>query len=157
MIWAGIIDKELVGPSRVPDGVKMNSETYCQFLDQHLMPWLQKKRAPVKKGIILMQDNAPSHASKYSREWLGSKGFRFDKIMKWPACSPDINCIENFWSALKRRIYTSGKQYSSKDQLWKAIQIAARSFSPADIENFTKSMDARMIKVIQKKGGHISY
>ena len=94
---------------------------------------------------------------KYSREWLGSKGFRFDKIMKWPACSPDINCIENFWSALKWRIYTSGKQYSSKNQLWKAIQIAAISFSPADIENFTKSMDARMIEVIQKKGGHISY
>ena len=157
MIWAGIKDKELVVPFRVPDGVKMNSEAYCQFLNQHLMPWLRKKRAPFRKSIILMLDNAPSHASQYSREWLASKGFSNDKIMDWPACSPDINCIENFWSALKRRIYPNGQQFASKDQLWKAIQDAAKSFTPTDIENFTKSMDSRLIQVIQKKGGHIAY
>lgn len=157
MIWAGVIDEELVGPFRVPDGVKMNSEAYCQFLDQHLMPWLRKKRAAIRKRIILMQDNAPSHASKYSREWLCTKGFNNDKIMDWPACSPDINCIENFWSALKQRVYRNGKQFSSKEQLWKAIQAAAKSFSNTEIEHFTKSMDARLIKVIQNKGGHISY
>uniref|UniRef100_A0A667WIM0 Uncharacterized protein n=1 Tax=Myripristis murdjan TaxID=586833 RepID=A0A667WIM0_9TELE len=31
-----------------------------------------------------MQDNAPSHASKYSTVWLASKGLKDHRIMTWP-------------------------------------------------------------------------
>ena len=41
MIWAGIIGDQLIGPFRVPDGVKLNSENYCQFLnDNFFKKWL---------------------------------------------------------------------------------------------------------------------
>jgi len=156
MIWAGILDNELVGPFRIEDGVKMNSETYCAFLERSFLPWLKKKRLALRKQIILMQDNAPSHASKFSRGWLESKGFVGSRLMDWPACSPDINCIENFWSALKQRVYANGKQFSSKDALWKSLQDAARSFSKDEIAKYSQSMDDRLISVIEKKGGYIS-
>ena len=45
--------------------------------------------------------------------------------MLWPACSPDLNPIENFWSILKLKIYEDGKQYLSKNCLWEAIQSCA--------------------------------
>lgn len=157
MIWAGIIGSELVGPFRVKDGVKMNSEAYCNFLDENLMPWLQRKRAAFRKEIIFMQDNAPSHSSRYSKGWLESKGIMGERLMEWPACSPDLNCIENFWSALKRKVYANGKQYTSKETLWKALQKAAASFKPPEIANLTKSMDNRLISVIQKNGAYIGY
>ena len=156
MIWAGILDNELVGPFRIEDGVKMNSETYCAFLERSFLPWLKKKRLALREQIILMQDNAPSHASKFSRGWLESKGFVGSRLMDWPACSPDINCIENFWSALKQRVYANGKQFSSKDALWKSLQDAARSFSKDEIAKYSQSMDDRLISVIEKKGGYIS-
>ncbi len=35
MFWAGINGHELVGPFRVPDGVKMNSAIYSKFLDDN--------------------------------------------------------------------------------------------------------------------------
>uniref|UniRef100_A0A3B4V080 Muscarinic acetylcholine receptor n=1 Tax=Seriola dumerili TaxID=41447 RepID=A0A3B4V080_SERDU len=44
-----------------------------------------------------MQDNAPSHASKYSTAWLASKGLKDERIMTWTLSSPDLNPIENLW------------------------------------------------------------
>ena len=65
LVWAGI-KYELFGPFRVEDGLKINSQTYCQFLeDTFFKQWYRKKSASFKKTMIFMQDNAPSHASKY--------------------------------------------------------------------------------------------
>lgn len=76
-VWAGIIKDELVGPFRVENGLKINSQTYCQFLeDTFFTQWYKKKSASFKKTLIFMQDNAPSHASKYSTVWLASKGLK---------------------------------------------------------------------------------
>ena len=41
MLWAGIVGDELVGPFRVKEGVKLTSQTYCQFLKSFLEPWLE--------------------------------------------------------------------------------------------------------------------
>ena len=61
-MWAGIINDELVGPFQV-ERLKINSQTYCQFLeDTFSKQWYRKKSAFLKK--TMMQDNAPSHASK---------------------------------------------------------------------------------------------
>ena len=43
MIWAGIIGNELMGPYRLEDGLKMKSKTYCGFLYQHLIEWLENQ------------------------------------------------------------------------------------------------------------------
>lgn len=136
MIWAGIIKNELIGPFRVAEGVKMNSVNYCQFLEEHLLKWLKKKTAAQRKKMMFMHDNAPSHASKFTSAWLASKGFKEDTIMEWPPSSPDLNCIENLWSILKRRVYENGVQFSSQHKLWEAIVKTAKSINPVEIENF---------------------
>ena len=64
MIWAGIIGRVLVGPWRVPVGVKMTAETYTAFLLQNFETWFKKQKVTFKRMMILMQDNAPSHAAK---------------------------------------------------------------------------------------------
>ena len=38
MIWAGIIGGIMVGPQKVPDGVKMNAHTYVALPKKHLQP-----------------------------------------------------------------------------------------------------------------------
>ncbi|XP_053561527.1 rac GTPase-activating protein 1 [Bombina bombina] len=64
-------------------------------------------------GLVVDQDNAPSHASKYSTAWLARKGIKEENLMTWPPCSPDLNPIENPWSIIKCEIYKEGKQYTS--------------------------------------------
>ncbi|CAI5686570.1 unnamed protein product [Oreochromis niloticus] len=129
---SGHENDELVGPFRVEDGVKLNSQSYCQFLeDTFFKQWYRKKSASFKKNMIFMQDNAPSHASKYSTAWLARKGIKEEKLMTWPPCSPDLNPIENLWSIIKCEIYKEGKQYTSLNSVWEAVVAAARNVDGA--------------------------
>ena len=155
MFWAAIVGDQMIGPFRVEDGVKLNSEGYCDLLNANFVPWWKKHPARQRKLLIFMHDNAPSHASHYTKVWMERNGFKQEQIMEWPACSPDLNPIENLWSVLKQTIYANGKQYNSKDALWDAIKEAAAHVSKETINNLTKSVDSRLLKVISKQGGYI--
>ena len=104
-----------------------------------------------------MQDNAPSHASKYSTAWLASKGLKDNRIMTWPPSSPDLNPIENLWSLLKHDIYGEGRQYTSLNSIWEAVVVAARKVDPQQIKKLTDSMDGRLMTVIEKRGGYVGH
>ena len=105
--------------------------------------------------MIFMYDNAPSHAAHYTRETLTKFGFIEARFMLWPACSSNLNPIENFWSTLKHKIYKDGNQYSSKNCLWEAIQSCAAAVDKDTIKTLTDSMNNRLIKVMGAKGGYI--
>ena len=157
MIWCGIIDDKLIGPVQVQEGVKIDSKAYCNILEQGLLPWLDQQSEEDKESVIFQQDNATSHTSLYTRTWLEQKGISGEKLMTWPPNSPDLNCIENFWSILKREVYSEGRQFSSKNELWEAIKVAATKIKAETIKKLTSSMDKRLIELIQKKGKKINY
>ena len=76
--------------------------------------------------------------------------------MKWSANSLDLNPIENFWTISKRRVYTNGRQFDSKNTLWEVIQEVFHSITPEEIRNLVKSVDNRIIEVFKRRGKHIS-
>jgi transposase len=156
MFWAGIIGDDVIGPFRVPEGVKLTSTTYCQFLKDALDPWLDDLPLSVLKKIIFMHDNAPSHAAKATTAFLQSLGFVNDTLMVWPPNSPDLNPIENMWSIVKRIVYADGRQYSSKDDLWKAIKRSTASIPKSTIKNLTDSVNDRLFEVIKRHGAHVN-
>ena len=61
MIWTGIINDAIVGPFAVPDDVKMNAQLYVEFLNKNFLPWYKKQRLALKRKMIFVHDNAPSH------------------------------------------------------------------------------------------------
>lgn len=67
MMWAGIIGNEILGPFRIADGVKINSVNYITFLKEKFVPWYKRKTPALKRKIIFMHDNAPSHSAKATR------------------------------------------------------------------------------------------
>jgi len=155
MFWAGILNDKLIGPFRVPDGVKLDSKGYCDFLRTNLLPVLEDLPITVWNNFIFQQDNAPSHASKYTKAFLDNNSISGDRIMEWPPSSPDLNCIENLWAILKLELYRDGKQYTSNNDLWNSIDRVCRNISPETVKNLTKSMDNRLIEVIRNNGGYI--
>ena len=82
LVWAGIIKDELVGPCWVGDELKINSQTFCQFLEDMFFKRCYRKKSSFKKTMIITQDNAPSRASKYSSAWLANKGLKDKKKKK---------------------------------------------------------------------------
>ena len=127
----------------------MNLEAYVTSWRRIWFLGLWRKSAAFRKCFIFMHDNAPSHSSSFSREWLESN-ISGECLMEGPACSPDLNCIQNVWLALKRKLYANGKQYTSKESLWQALQKATATFKSNDIAKLTKSMDNRLLSLIQK-------
>ena len=68
MIWAGIINNQIVDPFRVPNGVKMCAKSFADFI-KNFLPWYKKQPLVIKRKMIFMH-NAPSHAAHYTREAL---------------------------------------------------------------------------------------
>lgn len=99
MVWAGIIGGRLVGPWKVPGGVKMTADAYISFLKDHLQPWLKRQRVTFRRSIIFMQDNVPSHAAKKTTEYLQQLGINWDKknavARKFSRFEPDREPLEH--------------------------------------------------------------
>ena len=155
MTWAGIVGNELVSPYKVEDGTKMNSKSYCDFFQRHLFEWLDNQPSVKRRSLIFMQENAPHHASKFTRSWLQEKGFVNNLYMDWPPNSCDFSPIEDLWSILKRDIYGNGRQFKSKSDLWEAVAVAATNISPVTIANLISDVDNRLFRVIEKKGASV--
>ena len=53
----------LVIPVRVPGGVKVTSASYCNILKDSLVQWLDDLHLSLRRNLIFMHDNAPSHSA----------------------------------------------------------------------------------------------
>ena len=156
MFWAGIVGDTLVGPFKVPEGVKITSEAYIAFLKKHFVPWFKSQTLSFKRKAVLMQDGAPAHSAKATKTFLDKVGFKGERLMTWPSNSPDLNPIENLWAILKRRVYANGRQFDSKNELWDALQEVSKSITTEEIKNLVKSVDKRLFTVIKRNGNHIN-
>ena len=66
------------------------------------------------KKILFQEDNAPVHTARVARSFIESSNV---ELLPWPAQSPDINLIENFWSYIEVKIRQRDSQPSSVTQL----------------------------------------
>ena len=64
----------------------------------------------------------------------------------------DLNPIEYFWAITKRREYTNGRQFDSKNTLWEVIHDVFHPITPEEIRNLVKSVDNRIIEVFKRRG-----
>ncbi|PIC13704.1 hypothetical protein B9Z55_027567 [Caenorhabditis nigoni] len=148
MVWGGFCNGKKMELQFI--STRENSVSYQNTLQKAIVPFFRLRR----RTHTFQQDNASIHSSNSTKNWFAAKGI---KVLDWPACSPDLNPIENLWGSLVRRVYKNGKQYGSIQELKDALQKEWDAISTAELEQLVASMTDRLVEVIQKNGGETSY
>lgn len=149
MIWAAF---GYIGKSPICFiSCKMNSGKYIELLEDGLLNYADDM-AP--NSWIFQQDNAAIHSSRATKEFLRTCNV---PVLEWPACSPDLNPIENVWALLAKKVYQKGRQFESVRDLKEAILVEWANIDQSILQNLINSMPRRMQQVIIKKGGNTTY
>ena len=118
MVWGCMYDAG-VGELQFIEG-HMNSNMYCEMLQQSMIPSLQK----LGRRAVFQHDNDPTPQTTTAL----LRRLRV-KVMDWPSISPDLNPIEHLWGILKRKVEVC--KVSNTRQLrdvvmeeWKSIPVA---------------------------------
>jgi transposase len=98
------------------------------------------------------QDNASQHKATTSREWFHNHGI---DVIDWPAWSPDLNPIEEFWNDLKQRVYK--RHPKSMDELERFITEEWAATDLNFIAHICRNMPHRLQAVIDNNGHKIPY
>ncbi len=97
MVW-GCMSACGIGSLHIWKGT-INAERYIQVLEQHMLP--SRRRLFQGRPCIFQHDNARPHTASITTSWLRRRRIR---VLKWPACSPDLSPIENIWRIIKRKM-----------------------------------------------------
>ena len=126
----------------------MNSNMYCEILQQSMIPSLQKQGS----RAVFQHDNDPKHISKTTTALLNMLRV---KVMDWPSMSPDLNPIEHLWGILKRKVDVC--KVSNICQLRNVVMEDWKSIPVATCEALVNSMPRRVKAVLDNDGGHTKY
>ena len=78
-------------------------------------------------------------------------------MLKWPAQSPHINCIENLWEYLKVKLGEYKHPPSGIIELWKRVEKEWEAIPLDMCQKLIASMPRRIEAVIKAKGGSTKY
>ena len=126
----------------------MNSNMYCEILQQSMIPSLQKLGC----RAVFQYDNDPRHTSKTTIALL--KRLRV-KVIDWPSMTPALNPIEHLWGILKRKVEV--RKVSNILQLRDVVMEEWMSISVATCEALVNSMPRGVKAVLDNAGGHTKY
>ena len=105
-----------------------------------------------KVDILLQEDNDSKPRSLVATKWKKDNNV---KVLSWPACSPDLNPIENLWKVLKFNIAT--RKVKTIKGLKRIIKEEWDRLPPDIGEKLVNSMKTRIELVIEAKGDFIFY
>jgi transposase len=124
----------------------LDKNGYIYILSRHLP---QGNRRPWK----FMQDNAPMHTAKLTKEWLTANLKDWEK--EWPPNSPDLNPIENIWAMVSQYVYQ--EPINNVAELEERVREGIDSISDQAIQNVILSMNTRLSQVVRNKGDVTKY
>eukprot|EP00298_Acanthocystis_sp_HF-20_P028672 c7473_g1_i1.p1 GENE.c7473_g1_i1~~c7473_g1_i1.p1 ORF type:complete len:354 (+),score=38.39 c7473_g1_i1:160-1221(+) len=155
MVWAGVSCQGFTELVFIPEGVKINAQSYKKLvLIPHVLPLTEKMFNG--ENWCFQQDSAPAHKSKVVQKWLTENIPSFVHHNEWPPNSPDLNPMDFYvWSRLEEMVNT--KRFNSVDSLKTALQRAWKKMSKEETCKAIFSVPRRLKKCVQAKGFSFEY
>ncbi|MBR4634193.1 transposase, partial [bacterium] len=127
--------------------INIKSDVYTENLEKSgMFEDLQDRE------YVFMQDGAPSHTSKMTKQWLHS---RCDFLAFWPSNSPDLNPIEMIWGIMKKKISLLPERPNNIENLQTVIQEIWDSIDMNTINRLIESFYYRLLLVAMHEGESI--
>ena len=102
-------------------------------------------------GFSFVHDNLRVHTS--TEDWAKNNGF---DILKFPTYSPDLNIIENVWSALKFRVKSDNPQ--NERQVRDSLKRNWNALTDEDsLHTYFQNLDVRFRECRDVKGERLNY
>lgn len=105
--------------------------------------------------LLFSEDNDSKHKSKSTQNWIRVQGLT-ESVMTTPASSPDLNPIENVWSALKGNLRCVVKP-KTKDQLVDGIVNFWESLTAEQCGKYIDHVHRVIPHVILNRGGPTNF
>ena len=153
MVWVGVTANSRTDLVFVPNGVKINSETYKELILETEIKNAGHRHFE-NQDWIFQHDSAPAHASNSTQSWLRGQNIEFLSKSEWPPSSPDLNPLDySVWANLERR--ACAKPHKSLDSLLKALRREWAEIRQEEMRAAVLQFRTRMRNVVKKKGGYI--
>ena len=148
-VWGGISWRGKA-PLVVVNGT-LNADEYVHMLEEHFLPFCDEF---YPNGVTFQQDNAPAHSAAHTRDFFAEESIT---DLPWLAKSPDMNCIQNAWGELSRRLYEGRRQFDTVEDLREALFYEWDKLCLVYIRKLISSMPDRIDTLRRKIGGVTKY
>ncbi|KAJ8872694.1 hypothetical protein PR048_026307 [Dryococelus australis] len=126
----------------------MNTEAYCNILDNEMLPTLWRFYG--MDPCYFQDDNVRCRVSRATMKWYADNNVR---RLDWSAQSTDINPIEHLWDELDRRVRAHQARPKSIAQLMEWLQEEWLRIPMDVLKTFVESMPDRVAADIATRGG----
>lgn len=129
----------------------LNHRGYLQILRETMLPFA---RGHFAQNFVYQDDNAPAHRARAVADFFEEEEVEH---LPWPACSPDMNPIENLWAEVTRRMNKLDHQPTNVAQCRQAVMDAWAAIPVGTLESLADSMPRRVTALANARGGHTRY
>ena len=126
-----------------------------RYLDSCIVPLAKRWRADVAEGAVLVQDGASCHTSQVTLDYINDKT-PIELAKHWSPRSPDLNIIENAWSALSYGVCGPVYNFTTPKDLNELEERLKAEFARFDVSGLLGSVQRRCDECIRLGGKLIS-